>query len=103
MMSPEPRQQARTPWRSIALLRLFTDLEGAPPWTLYTRDASPHGLGFLTRHRMPLGYRALLTARSPQGQTLSIECTLQRCRETLFGWFEGSVQFSTPQPAFNME
>ena len=86
--------------RTLAQLKLFSDLEGRGPWALYTRDGTPRGLGFITRHRLPLGYGGIAHLCGPDGQPLSIECTVRRCRQTVNGWFEGALSFNREQWAF---
>jgi hypothetical protein len=84
----------------VACLQLFSDLIGTPPWTLYTRDAGLRALGFITRHRLPLGYGGTVVIPSPQGEQVIADCTLHRCRETVMGWFEGCLVFNRPQWSF---
>jgi hypothetical protein len=92
-----PRQQHRV----AALLRLFSDQPRSSPWLLYTRDLSVRGLGFLSRHRLPLGYGGIVEFAGPDGKRLNVHCTLLRCREASPGWFEGTVYFNREQPQFN--
>lgn len=96
----ERRCVARAPYRVRAMLKLHSDLSGAPPWTLYTRDANARGLGFITPHRLPLGYGGLLDIIIPDGRIQSIACTLLRCREAAPGWYEGSLYFNRSQMEF---
>src|SRR2546423_405757 len=93
----------RPAYRAEASIKLFSDTPQAPPWTLYVRDISPKGLGFVTRHRLPLGYGGMLTIVGPHGKTLKIDCTLLRCREAVQGWFEGSMYFNREQGMFDAE
>ncbi|HEY7117124.1 MAG TPA: PilZ domain-containing protein [Tepidisphaeraceae bacterium] len=95
------RREQRRRYRVEATLKLFSDTPQTAPWTLYTRDVSHQGLGFVTRHRLPLGYGGILTITSPQGKSVSIDCTLLRCREAVSGWFEGSMYFNREQPGFH--
>lgn len=97
------RAQARRTYHVCATLRLFSDTPKAQPWQLYVRDINPKGLGFVTRHRLPLGYGGLLSLPAPGGRVLSIDCTLVRCREAVQGWFEGSMYFNREQLAFDAE
>jgi hypothetical protein len=94
------REGRRWAYRAPAALRLFSDLPQTPPWTLYARNVAVKALGFVTRHRLPLGYGGILTLADPQGQAVSIDCTVLRCREAVSGWFEGSVYFNREQPQF---
>jgi hypothetical protein len=94
------RRSPRMDYRVRATLRLFSDIPGTGPWRLYTRDASSRGLGFLTPHRLPLGYGGNVDLRAPNGQFLSVPCTLLRCREVASGWFDGALYFNRAQPMF---
>lgn len=98
---PTRRKGQRCAYRVEAALKLFSDTPQADPWTLYTRDVSHQGLGFVTRHRLPLGYGGILTVMTPQGRQATIDCTLIRCREAAKGWFEGSMYFNREQPGFH--
>jgi hypothetical protein len=96
----ERRGIARGSYRVGARLRLYSDRPDTPAWDIYTRDANPRGLGFITPHRLPLGYGGRLKILCPDGLTKSIACTLFRCREAAPGWFEGSLYFNRHQPEF---
>lgn len=97
------RGSRRTRYRVAASLKLFSDNPQAPPWTLYVRDVNAKGSGFVTRHRLPLGYGGILTIIDPNGRTARIDCTLLRCREAAAGWFEGSMYFNRDQAVFEPE
>jgi hypothetical protein len=88
-------------YRVRAQLQLFADPPGADPWILYTRDINPKGLGFITRHRLPLGYGGKIQLPSPTSQIVTIHCTLYRCREAAQGWFEGALYFNRDQWTFS--
>lgn len=96
------RYQARMDYRVRATLRLYSDIPGTGPWRLYTRDANSRGLGFLTPHRLPLGYGGTVELTAPNGERLSIPCTLLRCREVASGWFDGALYFNRDQPLFGL-
>jgi hypothetical protein len=100
---PQRRGAGRARYRVAASLKLFSDTPQAPPWTLYVRDVNAKGSGFVTRHRLPLGYGGILTIADPSGRTARIDCTLLRCREAAAGWFEGSMYFNRDQTAFDPE
>jgi len=91
------RVHTRNLYQVQAFLQLFSDPDGAPPWKLYTRDVSPRSLGFLTPHRLPLGYGGIVELPAPDGQTIRAHCTLLRCRQTVRGWFEGALSFHRRQ------
>lgn len=96
------RDSRRNPYRVRAHLRLFSDPPLSSPWTLYTRDIHARGLGFITPHRLPLGYGGLVEIPGPEGGVLNINCTLLRCRQAAPGWYEGSVYFNREQPRFSL-
>jgi hypothetical protein len=97
------RQMPRMPLRRRAALRLYADAPGAAPWPLYIRDANERGLGFVTPHRLPLGYGGTIELAGPSGHLVRLNCTLLRCRPVASGWFEGSLHFNREQPAFKVE
>jgi hypothetical protein len=97
----ERRTQARLSWRVQAGLRLFIDPPGHTSRTLYTRDVHSRGLGFVSSHRLPLGYGGVVDLPAYDGTVMSIACTLLRCRLAAPGWYEGVVYFNREQ--FNLE
>ena len=100
----ERRQHQRVPYRALAQLRLFSDQAGQPLWTLYSRDVSVRGMGFITPHRLPLGYGGVVQIPTPRnGRMISVAGTLFRCREVSSGWFEGSLYFNREQWIFSPE
>lgn len=94
------RRGSRLPYRTEAKLRLFSDRPETPPWLVYTRDANERGVGFITTHRLPLGYGGKIEMEGPDGELVSVQCTLLRCREAAPGWYEGSLYFNRVQPEF---
>lgn len=99
----EHRAGRRMAYRVRAQLRLFSDSPFTPPWTLYTRDANPRGLGFITPHRLPLGYGGHVQLVDPRGNQIRVNCTLFRCREAVPGWFDGALYFNREQWVFGPE
>jgi hypothetical protein len=99
-LDPERRVQGRLPYRVRGELRLFADAPDAPPWRIYTRDADQRGLGFITPHRLPLGYGGWVEVLAPNGRKMKIPCTLFRCRQTVPGWYEGALYFNREQWVF---
>jgi hypothetical protein len=97
----ERRRNRRIRHHATAVLRLFVDGDEPPQRVLYVRDAALRGVGFVTRHRLPLGYGGQIDLPDPRGVMLTVECTVHRCRETAPGWFEGSVSFNRDQFAFD--
>src|SRR3954470_7168130 len=99
----ERREHGRRSYRVHAELRLFSDLPGSPAWVLYTRDINPRGIGFITPHRLPLGYGGHVELLSPKGRKIRAHCTLFRCREAVKGWWEGALYFNREQHVFDLE
>ena len=97
------RQARRVTYRARGRLRLFSDPPLSAPWMIYTRDVHARGLGFISPHRLPLGYGGLIELPGPDGTLLTINCTLLRCREAAPGWYEGSLYFNREQPGFAIE
>ena len=91
----------RKSYRTITLLRLFRDQPNSAGWRLYTRDINRRGLGFVTPHRLPLGYGGIVMLPGQTGQVAAVHCTLSRCREASPGWFEGCLHFNREQPQFD--
>jgi len=96
----ERRQVQRGSYRVLAALRLFSDPPGSDAWSLYTRDASPRGMGFITPHQLPLGHGGLVELVDPYGNEIAVSCTLYRCRLAAPGWFEGALYFNRDQWVF---
>jgi hypothetical protein len=94
------REVLRVSYRVIADLRLYSDARDADGWRLYSREVSPRGLGFITPHRLPLGYGGTMELPAPDGRMIAVNCTLLRCREIASGWFDGALYFNREQPAF---
>ncbi|CAN5587813.1 hypothetical protein BH09PLA1_BH09PLA1_21360 [soil metagenome] len=101
--SDDRRLGTRTPYRVRAHLRLFSDQPGAERYTLYTRDVDPRGMGFITSHRLPLGYGGDVELFTPRGNKVRIHCTLLRCRQAAPGWYEGAAYFNREQWMFQVE
>lgn len=101
---PEDRRDGdRQRYRVQGRLRLFSDAPHVKPWVVYTRDVHARGLGFVTPHRLPLGYGGLIELPHPQGGMMTITCTLYRCRQAAPGWYEGAVYFNREQPEFAVD
>ena len=60
-------------------------------------------MGFITRHRLPLGYGGRVQVLGPRGEPITIQCTLYRCREAAPGWYEGALYFNREQWIFASE
>jgi hypothetical protein len=96
------RSARRVSYRVPANLKLFSDQQPSPPRVLYIRDINVRSLGFVTAHRLPLGYGGVIELPGPEGKTLSVHCTLLRCRQAAPGWYEGCLYFNREQMAFDL-
>jgi hypothetical protein len=97
------RAYQRLAYRVRAELKLFADTLDQAPYVLYTRDVDPRGLGFITPHRLPLGYGGWVELLTPRGRKSRIACTLYRCRQVVPGWYEGALYFNREQWMFTPE
>jgi hypothetical protein len=97
------REQRRRPFRAQVVLRLFSDPPDIKPWILYSRDIDSRGMGFITPHRLPLGYGGWVELIVPEQTKLHVHCTLFRCRQAVHGWFEGALYFNREQHLFAEE
>ncbi len=97
------RREQRLPYRVRAEMRLFADDQSLPLWTLYSRDIDPRGMGFITPHRLPLGYGGWVELLTPRGRKTRIDCTIFRCRLVSQGWYEGALTFNREQWMFAAE
>jgi hypothetical protein len=97
------RLGSRLPYRVRAQLKLFSDKSGTEPYVLYTRDVDPRGMGFITPHRLPLGYGGEVELFTPRGNKIRVHCTLLRCRQAAPGWYEGAATFNREQWSFQVE
>jgi hypothetical protein len=98
----ERRETRRILYRVTTHLRLFRDDPQTPGWRLYTRDINRRGLGFITPHRLPLGYGGIVMLKGSSGRMEPVHCTLSRCREASPGWFEGCLHFNREQPQYDV-
>jgi hypothetical protein len=96
----ERREMPRLPYHVKASLRLYADEPGSKEKYLFTNNVSPRGLGFLTRHRLPLGYGGTVEIPMPDDRTLTVHCTMLRCRQAAPGWYEGALHFLRDQEEF---
>jgi hypothetical protein len=98
----DQRLYTRTPYRVRAEIRLFSDQLDVPPRTLYTRDISTRGLGFITDSLLSLGHGGTVELFCPRGFKTAAACTIFRCREAAPGWYEGCLSFNREQWMFEV-
>lgn len=94
------REHHRRPFRALVKLRLFSDPPNIEPWILYSRDIDARGMGFITPHRLPLGYGGWIELIASDNCKMRIHCTLFRCRQAVQGWYEGALYFNREQHLF---
>lgn len=93
------RRELRRPHRVIASLQVAGE---DAPVRLFSRDCDPMHLGFIAERPLPLGYRGVVEFVSPDGSLMSVQCTIQRSRECVPGWFEGVLTFFKPIPSLRL-
>jgi hypothetical protein len=93
----------RTRYRVRAMLRLFSDGDGAPPILLYTRSISSQALGFLCTRQVPLSHGGIMLIPRRDGTINEVACTILRCRQAAPAWYEGALHFNRPQRCFAAE
>jgi len=94
------RKISRMKFRAVATLQLFSDESNSQPWMLYTRDVNSRGIGFICNRRVPLGHGGVVEVPGPNGEMITANCTVFRCREISSGWFEGAIYFNREQWVF---
>jgi hypothetical protein len=99
----ERRDVPRHAYFVKASLRLYADEPGVQERILFTSNVSRRGLGFLTRHRLPLGYGGTVEIPMPDESIRTIHCTMLRCRQAAPGWYEGAMHFLKDQEEFTAE
>ena len=97
----DQRRRQRIPYRVRSQLTFNADRSRSA--TLYSRDVDPHGMGFITQEPLALGYGGTATFLSPAGKSISVACTVTRCREAVRGWYEGALTFTRSQAIFESE
>ena len=94
---------ARARYHARAMLKLFSDGDGASPKLLFTRSVSSQAIGFVTRHPLPLSHGGIVLIPKPRGEMAKVSCTVLRCRLAAPNWYEGAVYFNRPQDCFAAE
>lgn len=67
--------------------------------TVYTRDVSSWGVGFICRTPLPPGVTAMLHIDGAHRRPLRLMCCVLRCRALMPGWFEGAALLFREEPA----
>ncbi len=92
------RHIPRTSYQTVAWLAP-ADAEGALRRPIIkTRDINIRGLGFRARQDLSALGEAVLRLPATAGRSISVACRVRRSRELGNGWFDGLVEFLTPQP-----
>lgn len=94
------RRWDRLRYRVKAQLHL-KDAAGPMPSILFTRDANPHSIGFVTWHKLPVGKEGTIHLPLDDGEPREVACCVMRCRDFTDGWYEGALFFLEEQPTFS--
>ena len=93
----ERRQSPRVEHRVRAAMEIDDQIQRSRQ-TIYTRDVSSWGVGFLSRMPLPVGSNAMLHIDGAHGRPLRLMCCVLRCREVMPGWFEGAALLFKEEP-----
>ena len=91
------RRSERVPHHVRAAMEIDDALQHTRQ-TIYTRDVSSWGVGFISRVPLPTGANAMLHIAGVHGRTLQVMCSVIRCREVLPGWYEGAAVLFKEEP-----
>ncbi|MEA2711363.1 MAG: hypothetical protein QOF78_3964 [Phycisphaerales bacterium] len=92
------RQATRHEHNVRAAVEIGDSSHGGGNQTVYTRDVSSWGIGFISRMPLPPGSNAMLHIDGAHGRPLRLMCCVLRCREVLPGWFEGAALLFNEEP-----
>ena len=104
MEGPEPlpridrRHMPRTTYEMTAWLSPADDTGAVRRPIIRTRDLNPRGLGFRARQDVSALGEAILRLPSATGRSIAVSCRVRRSLEMGNGWFDGLLEFLTPQP-----
>lgn len=93
----ERRQTPRHEHQVRAAIEIDDSLQRSRQ-TIYTRDVSSWGVGFVCRMPLPPGSTAMLHIDGAHGRPLRVMCCVLRCRELMPGWFEGAALLFREEP-----
>jgi hypothetical protein len=104
MEGPEPmpridrRHTPRTTYEMTAWLSPADDTGALRRPNIRTRDLNPRGLGFRARQDVSALGEAILRLPAATGRYIAVSCRVRRSLELGNGWFDGLLEFLTPQP-----
>lgn len=75
-------------------------LHGDRDVTLYTRDVTARGVGFIANGELQPEVRGTVAFNTPAGQPVQVEGQLVRAHTIAQGWHEGYVEFDRPVRLF---
>ncbi len=93
----ERRQSPRVEHQVRAAMEIDDHIQRSRQ-TIYTRDVSSWGVGFVCRMPLPPGSNAMLHIDGARGRPLRLMCCVLRCREVMPGWFEGAALLFKEEP-----
>jgi hypothetical protein len=94
----ERRHWTRSVFETVAWLAPADDSGAIRRPIIRTRDINRMGLGFRARQDLSALGEAILRLPAATGRSISVACRVRRSRELGNGWFDGLVEFLTPQP-----
>lgn len=109
MDGPDPRSLIdrrhlpRVPYAATAALAPADATGAVRPPAIRTRDLNPLGLGFVSRQDLSVLGEAELHLPGVAGRVVRVACRVRRSRELGNGWYDGLVEFVTPQPELTVE
>ena len=94
------READRTRFVAQARLR-WTDHGDQQHTTLYTRDLTHEGVGFISHGELAPAARGTVELPGPAGKTVEAEAQIVRTKAFANGWQEGYVEFVSPIDLFS--
>ncbi len=101
---PEPDRRESDRRRYLAQVRIRPIAQADQPHeplTLYARDLTGDGVGFIACGELPVDKRTLVHLPGPAGRSIAAEGHVVRAQAFASGWHEGFVRFDTPVDLFS--
>ncbi len=96
----ERRDGDRTRFLAQARIR-WTDQGDQQQTTLFTRDLTHEGIGFIAHGELAPTARGTVELPGPGGKTVEAEAQIVRTQSFANGWQEGFAQFTSPIDLFS--
>jgi hypothetical protein len=93
----EKRKEGRVGVRySVDVTAIATDNSGHKTATVWVRDISPSGMGFVTAQPMKVGVRLVCRLPREDGSPVGIVMTVRQCRQLSKELYSIGASFETP-------